>query len=119
LQLLFITLVTLAIARPVFSGKLTGARRIVLLIDTSASMLVKEGDKTRFDLARQKALGVVRGMSMGDVLMAISVSTDPDIFYPFTDSKRDLKEAIEKLQATHGESNFQKALRNRGTIAAG
>src|SRR6185436_9928431 len=43
LQLLFVALLTLAAARPSLSGKLTGARRIVLLLDTSASMLVEEG----------------------------------------------------------------------------
>ena len=55
LQLLFITLLALAIARPLLSGKLTGARRIVLLLDTSASMLVQEGRQTRFEMARQIA----------------------------------------------------------------
>src|SRR5436190_15431739 len=59
LQLLFITLLTLAASRLSFSGKLSG-RRIVLLLDTSASMLVREGSQTRFELARQKAHGVVR-----------------------------------------------------------
>src|SRR5262245_45660285 len=42
LQLLFISLLTLAAARPSLSGKLTGARRIVLLLDNSASMLVQD-----------------------------------------------------------------------------
>ncbi|MEO5802959.1 MAG: BatA and WFA domain-containing protein [Verrucomicrobiota bacterium] len=110
LQLLFIALLTFAIARPLLSGKLTGARRIVLLLDTSASMWVKEGNKTRFDLARQKARGVIRGMSIGDSLMLVSVAAQPDLIQPFTDNKKDLEEALEKLQPTHGETDFKKAL---------
>lgn len=110
LQLLFITLLTLAAARPALSGKLTGARRIVLLLDNSASMLVQEGDRTRFDLARQKALGVVRGLSIGDSMMIVAVAAEADIIHPFTDSKKELQEAIEKLQPTHGGTDFKKAI---------
>jgi hypothetical protein len=111
LQLLFITLLALAVARPLFSGKLTGARRVVLLLDNSASMLVTEGGQTRFDLARQKAFGVVRGLGQGDSLMLVAVAGEPDVLHPFTDSKKDLHEAIEKLQATHAETNFKPALK--------
>src|ERR1041384_3825843 len=50
LQLAFIALLAFAVARPMLSGKWTGARRMVLLLDTSASMLVNEGGKTRFEL---------------------------------------------------------------------
>src|SRR6058998_475562 len=69
MQLLFLALITLAASRPSLSGKMTGARRIVLFLDNSASMLVQEGSQTRFDLARDKAHRVVRGMSIGDSLM--------------------------------------------------
>lgn len=111
LQLLFITLLALAVARPLLSGRLTGARRIILLLDTSASMTVREGSQTRFELARQKALGVVRGMSIGDSMMLVAVATEPDIVHPFTDSKKDLREAIQKLQPTHGETDFKRAMK--------
>src|ERR1044071_3022325 len=61
LQLAFIALLAFAIARPMLSGKWTGARRMVLLLDTSASMLVNERGKTRFELAREKAHSIIRG----------------------------------------------------------
>jgi Ca-activated chloride channel family protein len=110
LQLLFIALLTLAASRPSLSGKLTGARRIVLLLDNSASMLVQEGGKTRFDIARERAQGVVRGMSIGDSLMLVAVAAEADILHPFTDSKKDLQEAIDNLQPTHGGTDFKKAI---------
>ncbi|HPU57522.1 MAG TPA: BatA and WFA domain-containing protein, partial [Verrucomicrobiota bacterium] len=110
LQLLFITLLTLAAARPSFSGGWTGARRVVLLLDTSASMLVQEGGRTRFDIARQKALAVVRGLSLGDTMMLVAVGAEPDIVHPFTDSKKDLQEAIRKMEPTHGETGLRKAM---------
>jgi hypothetical protein len=111
LQLLFIALLAFAIARPLLSGKLTGARRIILFVDISASMLVQEGNQTRFDLARQKAASVVRGMSIGDSLMLVAVAAEPDIVHPFTDNKRDLRDAIAKLSPTHGETHFKPAFK--------
>ena len=45
LQLAFIALLAFALARPVLSEKLTGARRIVLFLDTSASMETNEGEQ--------------------------------------------------------------------------
>lgn len=110
LQLIFIALLTLAAARPSFSGGLTG-RRIVLLVDCSASMLVQEGSRTRFDLARQKASDVVRGMSLGDTLMVVAVAAEADVVHPFTDNKRDLIEVLEKLEPTHSATDFARAMR--------
>lgn len=111
LQLLFIALLTLALARPLISGKLTGTRRIVLFVDTSASMSVQEGNSSRFELAREKALGVIRGLSLEDTLMLVSVAAASDIVQPFTDSKRALREAVRNLACTHGETDFKTALK--------
>jgi hypothetical protein len=110
LQLAFIALLAFAVARPMLSGKWTGARRMVLLLDTSASMLVNEGGKTRFELAREKAHSVIRGMGIGDSLMIVSVSATPDIAAVFSDNRKDLSEALDKIEITHGEGDFAKAL---------
>lgn len=116
LQLLFILLLTLALARPLLSDKLTGARRIVVLLDNSASMSVKEGEKLRFDLAKEKALDVIRGLSIGDTLMLVAVAAEPDIVQPFTDSKRTLMNRIEELDLTHGITDYQAALSLIGNL---
>src|SRR5690606_13663620 len=42
IQLLIIALLTLALARPTLSKDLLGARRVVILLDTSASMTTQE-----------------------------------------------------------------------------
>jgi len=107
LQLLFLVLVTLSLTRPFLSGKWTTARRILLMVDTSASMLVQEGAGVRFDLARNQALMVVRGLSMGDSCTLITFAAEIDLAHPFTDNKKDLSEAIRQLTPTHGETNFK------------
>lgn len=109
LQLLFLLLVTLALARPVLSNRLTGARRVVLLVDTSASMGVLEGKRTRFELARERARDVIRGLSMGDTCLLMSVGAEADLVHPFTDSKKELLEALDELKLSHSGTDFRKA----------
>ena len=109
LQLLFIALLAFALARPVMSGKWTGARRNVLFIDASASMRVREGNKTRFDLARDQAAGVIRSMGIGDTLMLVTLAAQPEIIRPFTDGKKDLQVALAALEPTDAEINFRSA----------
>lgn len=52
LQLLLLTLLTLALAEPVFSVRVSN---VAVILDNSASMQAKEPETTRFALAREKA----------------------------------------------------------------
>ena len=110
LQLLFISLLSLSLARPLLSEKITGARRIVLVVDISASMNVQNEDQTRFKIARDKAKAVVQGMSMGDSLMLVAMSSKPDVVCPFSDQKRVLLDAVEGLSVSHSDTDFKAAL---------
>lgn len=111
LQLAFVALLAFAIARPTFSGKWTGARWMVLILDSSASMLVDEAGKTRFELAREKAAAIIRGMSIGDTMMLVNAGSSPEIVSVFSDNRKDLLEALDKIEASHGEADFHKALK--------
>jgi len=110
LQLLVVTLLALALARPVLSSDLLGARRLVIFLDTSASMTAVEGDTTRFELAKNLALDVVRNMSIGDSAMLVTVAGTPDIVVPLTDSRKELQEAIDATQVTHAPTHFAPAV---------
>ena len=109
LQLIFISLLTFALARPLVSDGLSGARRIVMYLDTSASMLTQEGEQARFEEAKTKALDLIKGMAQGDTMMVVSVSHHPTVVRPFTNSKRDLEAAIESLHPIHTDTNFAAA----------
>jgi len=110
LQLLFITLLALALARPMFTKDMLGARRIVVLLDASASMHVQEEDGTRFNSAARLARGVIRGMSLGDTAMLVAVSAEPDVVMPFTNSRKGLLDALDAVEASHASTNFGAAL---------
>ena len=69
-------------------------------------MLVNERGKTRFDHARENAQSIIRAMGIGDTMMIVSAGPMPDIVSVFSDNRKDLSEALGKIEATHGEADF-------------
>lgn len=116
LQLLVVSLLTLALARPLLSKDLLGARRVVIVIDTSASMSVLEDGGTRIEAARERAAAVVRGLSLGDTAMVVTAGAPADIAVPFTGSRRELLAGIEALDARHTGTAFDEALSLLGNL---
>ncbi|MBX7257427.1 MAG: BatA and WFA domain-containing protein [Candidatus Hydrogenedentes bacterium] len=109
LQLLIVSFIVLALARPTFSKDLLGARRLVILLDVSASMMTQETGGTRFELVRARAAEEIRSMSQGDSAMLTVVGPDVDIVVPFSDSRRSLLDALEKIHVTHGSAKWSGA----------
>jgi hypothetical protein len=108
-QLLFMTFLILALARPIFSNERFGARRLVILLDVSASMKVEESNGTRFEHAADLARDVVRGMSFGDTLTLVAVGNELEILCAATDSKRELMKALDYVEAIDCEADFKSA----------
>lgn len=109
LQLLLLLLMILALARPLLAGDFLGARRIVVLLDTSASMKVREGDTTRFEMARERARDVVEGMSVGDSAMLVTLSETADAVVPFTNSRKTLLDYLRRVEPVDAGTNIAEA----------
>ena len=108
LQLLFLLLVTLAAAQPVFAGGM-GAQRVVILLDTSVSMLAEEEAGTRWDEAVNHARDTLGTVTMADTAALVAVGREPYIAAPFTNSRRQLRDALDALSPTHGTADFEAA----------
>ena len=121
LQLLFLALLALAIARPQFAFITKSARRIILIIDNSASMNAvespaeaeetgRDASNTRLESARQSALRMVEGLRFMDDMMVIGCHARPTIHTPFTNQQRSLRQAIQSIQPTEIGTNLEPAL---------
>ena len=110
LLLLFISLLALALARPLFSKELLGARRIVVLLDVSASMTAEEDGTTRFVMAVEHAHDVVRGMAFGDSMMIVAFADSPEVLLLFTSSRTALHGALDAAEPTHNGTDLDAAL---------
>ncbi|MGH7346648.1 MAG: vWA domain-containing protein, partial [Candidatus Rokuibacteriota bacterium] len=79
LQLLALLALALALARPVATVMGQGARKVVVVLDTSASMKAQDVSPSRFEVARAGAASLVRGLGEGAEVMVIEAGVQPKV----------------------------------------
>jgi len=79
LQLLALLALALALARPVVTVTGEGARKVVVVLDTSASMKARDVSPSRFDAARSEAVSLVRRLGEGAEIMVIEAGVQPHV----------------------------------------
>ncbi len=79
LQILALLALTLALARPVATVMGEGARKVVVVLDTSASMKARDVSPSRFDVARGEAAALVRRLGEGAEVMVIEAGVQPTV----------------------------------------
>jgi hypothetical protein len=102
LQVLFLIIIVVSIARPAFRqlGVLTG--QSILIIDNSASMQSTELGKTRLELAKTEAIKHINRLDPNGQMMVINTARPPHhIRQPFTSDKAKLRRAVADLPAQH------------------
>ncbi len=117
LQLLFLALLVLAVARPQFAFITKSARQLILIVDRSASMNAvlnfdPENPETesRLDSAKEIALQIVQGLRFMDEMSVISCHTRPIIHTPFTRHQKTIREAIESIEPTDIKTDLKPAI---------
>ncbi len=96
LQLLALLALSLALARPVATLMGDGARKVVVVLDTSASMKARDVSPSRFDAARGAALQLVHQLNEGTEVMVIEAGVQPQVTAPLG---RDHQRALGALRA--------------------
>lgn len=121
LHLLLAATLLLAFARPVSEGG-PGDRRLVILIDRSASMSARDvpGGPTRLERARQEAIRMVdragRSATPRDIAV-IAFAHEAEALTAFTSSRGALRSAIDSIKPTDQPGNLGAALRLAETLA--
>jgi hypothetical protein len=128
LQLLFLALAAFSMLRPGWQGDSGPARRLIFLLDSSASMastdIASAGDlgdvgdaENRFELAKQKILQQIDAMRGNDLAMLIAFSDRSDILQEFTSDRRRLRDAVNGAEVTNRPTNMLEALRAAAGLA--
>jgi hypothetical protein len=94
LQLAFVALAALALARP--QPATSADKALVIVIDASASMTARSGDGTRFDLARAAARDLLSGASR---VALVRAGDSPRLLAPLDAPRAELLGALEGLRA--------------------
>jgi uncharacterized protein (DUF58 family) len=100
LQWAFLLLVVSALVDPLWTWQKNERRKLVLVIDNSASMKAIDGATSRFDSAKQAARALVRSMRPGDEMAVITAGGRPQVAMGLSDHGRSLLESIDTLPAT-------------------
>jgi hypothetical protein len=117
LQLLALIALILAASKPIITGAGAGGRAIIVLVDHSASMNVREDDGTRLEAARREARTVVDGLVGGDRMAVIAFASRSTVLQPLTDDRVALRKAIDEVPATSLPTDLIGALRTAGALA--
>lgn len=121
LQLLVLIAALLALAQPEFKSKGTISKRSIIMIDRSASMSARDGDKdgaSRLDEAKKKALEIVSALhepssfsfdDRAEEAMVIAFDRTAQVVQSLTTNKAELRAAIESITPTEAPTSLLSA----------
>ena len=120
LQLIVLLLLVLAVMQPRMEGRSGAGGRTVLMIDRSGSMTATDGDPqggTRLEIAKEQARDAIDRLHPGGLFssgdgetMILAFGGEAEIMQPFTDSRIQLLDAIDRIEASHGRTMIEEAL---------
>ena len=109
-QLLLLMLLVFAIADPYFSWQALQARRLVIVLDTSASMRATDIAPSRFDAARKASHEVLDGLRARDQVAIVSAGSRPEVVLGMAGHVPTLRRAIDSIQLTDAGSSLEAAV---------
>lgn len=111
LQLLAATAAALAISQPVFpAASQIRAPRLVIALDTSASMKADEGSVTRIELAKNRAREIVGRSRRDTEIMVATFSSQASVIQGFTTDRGTLYESIREITAIDSSNDYRALL---------
>ena len=116
LQLLMLALLALAVADPYLPWQLTQARRVVLVIDQSASMQATDVAPSRFAAALEAASVYVDGLRSRDEMAIVLAGTRPDVALGMTSHRPTLRRTLDVLEPTDDRTALLPAIDLAGKL---
>jgi hypothetical protein len=117
-QLALLFLLVAALAEPFFDWDALTPRRVVLVIDNSASMNATDTEPTRLAKAKEVAKKIVAGLRYQDEMAVVSAGTQPRVVCGLTGHQRTLREALDAVPATDGPTVLADAVALARRLAA-
>ena len=107
LQILTIAAISFAIARPIFILP-NAAYDYCFVLDASGSMNIKNGNKTRFNLAKEEIVDLIKSSADGSAYTLVSVSSESTLVFENVNSKDAAIEAVKNLSPAYESHEFSK-----------
>ena len=100
LQILLVVIISLALARPIFTLP-NAAKNYCFVLDSSSSMNMEEGRKTRYELAKDEIIKTINKTSDGSTYSLICVSNEPVQIFDSVKDKKSAIELVKELSPSH------------------
>src|SRR5437763_662013 len=117
-QMALLGLMVAALAEPFFSWEVLSARRVVLVLDNSASMNATDVEPTRLAKAKDEARQVIRGLRFRDEMAIVAAGTQPRVVCGLTGHQKTLRDALDTVAATDGPTQLAEAVAVARRLAA-
>ena len=109
LQILTVVIISLAIARPVFTIP-NSASEYCFVIDCSGSMNTKDGTRTYFDKAKEEIEDLINGARLGSTYTLIAVSDDSAVVYERVSDKKLAVDMLDDLECSDASVEYSDGL---------
>jgi hypothetical protein len=109
LQLALLMLLVLALTEPFFNWEVLQARRLVLVVDNSASMNAADVAPSRLAKAKEEGRRFIQSLRFRDEMAIVAAGTQPQVVCGLTGHQRTLLEALEKIEPTDGPTRVPEA----------
>ena len=109
-QLAMLCLLVFALAEPFFRWEVQGARRLVLVVDNSASMNADDVKPSRLAKAREEGYRIIDALRFTDEMAIVAAGTQPQVFCGLTDHQSTLRDALRAIPPTDGPTRVKEAI---------
>jgi hypothetical protein len=109
-QLALLLLLAGALAEPFFSWEALSARRVILVLDNSASMSATDVAPTRLARAKEEARQVIDGLRFRDEMAIVAAGTQPRVVCGLTGHHKTLREALDGIPPSDGPTPLAEAV---------
>lgn len=110
IQLLLLLLIVVSIADPYCSWQLLQARRLVLVIDNSASMRASDVAPSRLEAAKSAALAIVDGLRFRDEVAIVLAGNTPEVLVGMSGHAPTLRAAINGIAFSDSSTQLSAAI---------
>src|SRR3954452_10188964 len=110
IQILWLLLLVFALTEPFFTWEILQARRLILVVDNSASMKATDVSPTRLDVAKQLGRQFVSGLRFRDEMAIIAAGVQPQVVCGLTGHERTLQTALASIEPTDGPTRVTAAI---------
>lgn len=109
-QLAMLALLVFALTEPFFAWEAAAARRLVLVLDNSASMRATDSKPSRFEQARELARQYIERLRPRDEMAVVVAGTQPRVVCGLASHRRTLRQAVDSIEPTDGPTRVVEAV---------